>query len=372
MSEQALMKDKLGKDAVLGISQTLAKVMVDFPADAFIDDACLGLERLELKQRVEHLIAILNTYLPTKFSDAAAILMALKPHWPAEAKQSDWSSFAAWPVIDYVGVYGLNDPELALDVLERLTSLFSAEFAIRPFVDTHFELTHQRMLTWTQHDDEHVRRLASEGCRPRLPWGTQIKKLRLDPEPVFEILEQLKDDPSLYVRKSVANNLNDIAKDHPDLVTARCQTWSNDASNQRQWIIKHGLRSLIKAGDACAFDVLGYSSQPQVALLGFQLNPPSISLGQDIEMTLSLKSDSTERQTVVLDYKVYHVKANGKLTSKVFKWKTLTLMPFEQYDLIKKHPIKPISTRTYYSGTHQIEIVINGRSFIQKQFELML
>lgn len=372
MSEQALMKDKLAKDAVLEISYAFSKLITDFPSDSFINDACLGLEQRELKQRVDHIINVLGRFLPDDFNETARLLLQLKSHWPEQSQQPGWFSFAAWPVIDYVSVHGLEHPELALDVLENLTSLFSAEFAVRPFIDTHFELTHHRMLAWTQHDDEHVRRLASEGCRPRLPWGKQLKTLRVEPAPVIAILEQLKDDSSLYVRKSVANNLNDISKDHPTLVTSLCQTWRSDASNERQWIIKQALRSLIKAGHPSAFDVLGYSAQPQVTVLDFQLNPHSITLGQDIEMALSLRSESNQQQTIVLDYKVHHIKANGTLTSKVFKWKTLTLTPFEHYDLIKKHPIKVISTRRYYAGMHKIEIVINGRVFIQHQFELTL
>ncbi|MDF1589041.1 MAG: DNA alkylation repair protein [Gammaproteobacteria bacterium] len=372
MSEAILMKDKLAKDAVLEISYVLSKLIPDFPSDSFINDACLGLEQRELKQRVDHIINVLGRFLPDDFNETARLLLQLKSHWPQKSQQPGWFSFAAWPVIDYVGVYGLEHPELALDVLENLTSLFSAEFAVRPLIDTHFELTHRRMLAWTQHDDEHVRRLASEGCRPRLPWGKQLKTLRLEPAPVIEILEQLKDDPSLYVRKSVANNLNDISKDHPNLVTSLCQTWRSDASNERQWIIKQALRSLIKAGQPSAFEILAYNPQPQLVVLNFQLTPHSISLGQDIEMALSLQSESSEQQTIVLDYKVHHIKANGQSTSKVFKWKTLTLMPFEHYDLIKKHPIKAISTRTYYAGIHLVEIVINGRVFIQNQFELTL
>jgi len=370
MSEQPLMKDKLSANAVAEISHVLSCVIPDFPTELFMRAACSGLEQLELKQRVTHLIGVLAEFLPHDFSDAAHYLVQVKQHWLLPSQQAGWSSFTAWPLIDYIGVYGLDHPELALDVLEQLTPLFSAEFAVRPFIEQHFDLTHKRLLLWTQHQDQHVRRLASEGCRPRLPWGKQLKHLRAEPEPVFSILEQLKDDSSLYVRKSVANNLNDIAKDHPQKMIALCKKWKIDASKQRQWIIKHALRSLIKAGEPAAFDLLGYSLKPQVTVSHFGLNRQQVLLGQQLELSLELQSHAEHLQSLMVDYKVFHVKANGQLTCKVFKWKTLTLEPMQQRQLVKQHLIKEISTRQYYSGLHRIEVVINGQAYSQAEFYL--
>lgn len=372
MSQPVLMKDKLALSAVLEISDVLSYVITDFPAERFISDASEKLEQLELKQRVDHIVKVLSGYLPNDFNDAAPLLLQVKSYWSEQVNQSGWNSFPAWPLIDYVGVYGLHEPDLALEVLEQLTSLFSAEFAIRAFINSHFEKTYQRLLVWTQHDDPHVRRLASEGCRPRLPWASQLKELRRDPTPIFAILEQLKDDPSLYVRKSVANNLNDIAKDHPHKVMVLCQHWKSSATKQRLWIIKHALRSLIKEGNAAAFEILNYSSEPQITGLTFKLTPDLLSLDQTMELSVSLQSTSSDVQTLMLDYKVFHVKANGQRIGKVFKWKTIQLAPMQQLDMVKKHVFKRLSTRRYYAGQHRVEIVINGQSMAQAECMLSL
>ena len=372
MSEHKAMKSGLDVDAVARISYVLTAIDSDFPCQGFTKDALAGLEDLELKQRVDHLIIVLAQYLPKDFTETVNILLQIKQHWNWGDEKDSLSGFAAWPLIDYVAVYGLNQPKLALKVLKTLTPLFSAEFAIRPFIERHFEITYQSLLAWTQHSDEHVRRLASEGIRPRLPWGKKLSRFCDNPDVIFPILEQLKDDSSLYVRKSVANNLNDIAKDHPEKVIEICQRWMIDASQGRQWLVQRALRSLVKSGRPVVFPLLGYTSKPQLNIAVFELAERSITLGQHINLCTILLSKSSEIQTLVLDYKIHHVKANGLTTSKVFKWKNITLQPQQSLSLSKSHPFKSITTRKYYSGNHTIELLINGIAYSEAQFHLLL
>ncbi len=366
------MKSGLSTDAIKRICTVLAEIIDDFPVEKFQSDALNGLDNLELKQRVEHLITVLHQYLPEDFHKTTEILLQVKKHWDWGDENDSLSGFAAWPLIDYVAVYGLKQPEISLTTLKELTPLFSAEFAIRPFIEQHFKLTHTTLLQWTHDPDEHVRRLACEGIRPRLPWGKRLVSLCEEPSAILPILEQLKDDPSLYVRKSVANNLNDIAKDNPDTVIIVCQQWKKEASAERQWIIRHALRSLVKQGREEVFPLLGYSEQVNLTINLFELKTKIIQLGESLEVALLLSSSTEQTQKLIVDYKIHHVKANGSTTSKVFKWKNIILYEGQELSLNKQHPFKLITTRKYYPGEHAIELLINGQSFAILPFELVL
>jgi 3-methyladenine DNA glycosylase AlkC len=367
-----MMKDRIGKEAVLQISNVLSSSMTKFDRKGFISEALNGLDDLELKQRVNHLVFVLSHYLPTDFSQTEKVFQKIINYWHRPDDADDWFSFAAWPLTDYVAIYGIQHPQKALILLKMLTPLFTAEFAIRPFIEQHFDLTYLCLLQWTKDEDEHVRRLCSEGIRPRLPWGKQLTRFRVNPEVIFPILEKLKDDPSLYVRRSVANNLNDIAKDNPDKVIALCRRWMSNASPECRWIIKHGLRSLVKAGCPAVFPLLGYEKSPQVKLKQLVVNEKKVRLGEEIALTLQLVSTVAKSQNIVLDYKVHHVKANGKRTSKVFKWKNVSLESKQQLNLTKKHVFRKISTRIYYAGYHTFEILLNGHVYGEVDVELVL
>jgi len=372
MSEQKLMKSGLSTNAVKRICAVLTEIVDDFPSQSFTDDALKDLDDLELKQRVAYLIDVLAGYLPPDFEKTANILLQVKQHWDWGDENDALSGFAAWPLIDYVAVHGLYNPALALAVLKELTPLFSAEFAVRPFITEHFDVSYEILLAWTLDSDEHVRRLASEGIRPRLPWGKHLVQFCDDPDAIFPILERLKDDSSLYVRKSVANNLNDIAKDNPDKVIALCENWNQVATSERKWIIRQALRSLVKEGREEVFPLLGYSEQVQLTIRSFELKNKIICLGESLEIDLLLSSSTEKTQKLIVDYKIHYVKANGSTTSKVFKWKNITLHGGEQLSLNKRHPFKLITTRKYYPGEHSLELLINGKTFATQVFKLML
>lgn len=347
----------------------------DFDRNQFVSLATDGLEALELKERAIHIREALRVVLPD-VSEAAKIMVAsLHPETTRETENSmDARGIAGWaimPMADYFAEYGLGDFDLSLGVLKQMTSRFTSEFAVRPFfiADQDRTLAHAR--AWAKDENFHVRRLASEGTRPRLPWGLRLQALVDDPSPILPVLEVLKDDTEEYVRRSVANNLNDIAKDHPDLIAKIAGDWLAGASLDRARLVNHACRSLIKQGHQPTLQALGYGA-PAVALKSLEIATPQITLGEALSFTVKLQSESDETQPLILDFVIHHIKANGTTSPKVFKWKNFDLAPGQGVCFTKKHPIKPITTRVYYSGVHKIEIQINGQSFGETEFVLQV
>ena len=288
-----LMKNGLAEPAIRRIASALSQALATnhrtvavvtkanktFSEQSFIKQALYSLDTLELKERVSHIIEIIHLFMPNDFVDAVPLLKLLLRYWDYGDKEDPLRGFAAWPIIDYIAVYGINHVEVSLDALQHLTELFSAEFAIRPFIIKYPDYCHQQFLLWAKSENEHLRRLVSEGTRPRLPWGMQLKTFIKDPRPNIPLLTLLKDDGSLYVRRSVANHLNDMSKDNSEIMIATCKQWLADLSMKQKssdknyfkeqqdkvdWIIKHASRSLIKAGNKHAFSLLGFTDQPTI------------------------------------------------------------------------------------------------------------
>ncbi len=367
-----LMKEGLNAKAISRISGAFKSLYEQFPVQRFEKDCLLGLDDLELKQRIQHIIAVLHRCLPTDFEQTAELLLAIKKVWDYGDANDPLRGFAAWAVIDYVGEHGLEHPKKSLQVLEYLTDLFSSEFSIRFFILHHYDISYQKLLDWSEHKDENIRRLASEGCRPRLPWGMRLQQFCKDPQPLVPILEKLNNDSSEYVRRSVANNLNDIAKDNPEFVIDLCKKWSVNASEHTKWIIKHATRTLVKSGHPEVFALLGYTHKPQLRLDKLSVNKAAIKLGESICFDLTVSSEAQQGQKLVIDYAVHHVKANGKTTAKVFKLKTLNIAGGETVSLSKNQTFKPISTRKYYAGIHSIEVLVNGVGLGRIDFRLQV
>ena len=369
-NEKSLMKNSLGKQAAERIAQTLKPILPGFSPSRFVRQATDGIEPLELKERLRHFIDVLSRHLPADFNRAADVLAQIPGTWVRGKSGDSLQGFAAWPLIDYVPHRGMEYPERALDLLHDLTPLFSAEFAVRPFLKRHFSPTYNRMLDWCRDPDHHVRRLASEGSRPRLPWGERLPQFIADPEPGLVLLELLKDDPSEYVRRSVANHLNDISKDHPKLVVDRCLHWLKDASPERAWIVRHGTRTLVKAGLPEVFPLLGFAEKPQIAVRDFVTDRSTLRFGDTLRFAFTVESRSRVEQRLVLDYGIHFMKANGTLNRKVFKLKQVTLRPGESIRVEKAHAVRPITTRRYYPGEHRIELLVNGTSYAEAPFLL--
>ncbi len=363
------MKDGLDEPALDRLVEAMILSWPAFDGPRFKREALSGLDDLELKDRVRHIIAVLNRFLPEDYPSALKIVVRAGGHFPRGRPGDALAGFAAWPLIDWVPEHGLNHFDPSLKALKKLTSLFSAEFAVRPFLlqDADRALGHLR--GWLDDPDEHVRRLVSEGTRPRLPWGCQLPMFRDDPGPVIELLTRLRDDPAEYVRRSVANNLNDIAKDHPAEVVRVCRVWMKGASDQRRWVIRHGLRTLVKQGDKGALKVLGYTTDPKVEAQ-LELSTKSMKIGGDMIIEVDLVSTARRTQKLVVDYVVHHQRAGGKTTPKVFKLRTLDLGPGESVILQKKHSFAPRTVRRYYPGKHTVELMVGGRSLGRRSFTL--
>ncbi len=360
MSQSRLMKDGLDIRAVKRIANSLVTIEPQFKQKHFIEQVQSRLETLELKQRVSLIIEVLNQHLPEPFSQTAKILEQIPQHWIEGDASDPLKGFAAWPMIDYIGVYGLAEPDTSLELLKHLTHLFSAEFAIRPFIQQNPQRVLERLSGWCEHSDEHVRRLVSEGTRPRLPWGIQLKEFIDDPDPLFVLLENLIDDKSEYVRRSVANNLNDISKDHPKAVIKFCKQIAAKTDKNRMRLIRHATRTLIKNGEPEVFPLLGYTPAPLIESNRFSLKHKQIKLGDDLVIEVEIRSKSNEPQHVVIDFAIDYLRQNRRHNRKVFKGRDLYLQEQTPVTISKSFSFKPITTRRHYPGRHYIALLVNG------------
>jgi 3-methyladenine DNA glycosylase AlkC len=347
----------------------------DFDEVAFRREAGRGLADLELKERSRRIEEALRRYLPGDFAEAGAVILGalgspldgggavLAP----DAK--GLRGMALMPVADWVAAHGQDHLALSMHILKEITRRFTAEFAVRPFLVAQEEATLAILASWATDPDPHVRRLVSEGTRPRLPWATQLPRFAADPTPILPLLETLKDDPDEYVRRSVANNLNDIAKDHPDLVADVARRWRVGASPDRERLVRHACRTLVKQGHAGALAALGYGA-PRVTLEAFVVSTPTVEMGGSLEFEVTLRSNAGTPQDLVVDYVIHHRKANGETRPKVFKWKVLKLAAGAPHRAKRTHRFKPITTRRYYGGRHGVEIQVNGQVVGAAGFEL--
>lgn len=369
-----LINAALVRDAAKHLEQVDAR----FKAKPFIARVVPQLDALELKARAMCVADALEASLPTEFEDAAALLeramapVGVRDDGPVmHLSESGLSGWFLWSVGEYAARRGVNHPERALQFLHALTQRFTAEFAIRPLIVAHPRLVYDTLTGWTKDSSEHVRRLVSEGTRPRLPWGLQLKTLISDPSPSLPLLEALLDDPSEYVRRSVANHLNDIAKDHPALVAEWVERHLPEASTERRALLRHASRTLIKKGDRRTLHAWGLGA-PFLGRAAFRVKPRRIVLGESLTLTLELTSTAKSAQTLVIDYVVHHVKADGSTSPKVFKGWTLELPARGERTLQRKHAVKPITTRRYHAGVHRVEIQINGSVVAEDTFRLSL
>ena len=344
-----------------------------FEKNAFILAACDQLEQLELKGRTAHLTEALRRFLPNDFQQTASILLEVLGPELGEAisgGQVNEQGIGGWSLMafaDYVSAYGQHEFELSMQLLFEITKRGSAEFAIRPFLLKQQTRTLQALAAVVHHPDHHVRRLVSEGSRPRLPWGCQLPAFIRDPAPVLPLLEQLRDDESLYVRRSVANHLNDIAKDHPELVADVAEAWFDRSKPERIRLLRHACRTLLKQDHRRVLALFGYH-KPSVINIKSQLSPTVLAIGESLEIELSMTSEKA--QQLMLDYVVHLRRKNGQLHQKVFKWSKRTLGAGDVLAMSKKHSFKAVTTRRYYPGLHTIDIKANGVVIASHSFKL--
>jgi 3-methyladenine DNA glycosylase AlkC len=357
----------LNPPLVRAAGAALQRVWPAFDRRAFERHALRGLDALEMKARAMQIADALEATLPADFDTAcSAIEAALAPPLPVDGATAGrdpgdgLAGWVVWPLGEFVARRGLDHPERALRALHALTQRLTAEFAIRPLIVRHPELVLATLQRWTSDPSPHVRRLASEGSRPRLPWGLRLQSLVADPTPTLPILAALQDDPSEYVRRSVANHLNDIAKDHPDLVVDWVRMHLRDATPARRALLAHASRTLVKQGHAPMLALWG-AGRAFEGRCTVKVAPRRIAVGDNVTFTLSMQSTAKSEQALLIDYAVHHVKANGATSAKVFKGWKLTLGAGQARTLARRHSFRPVTTRRYHAGRHAIELSINGR-----------
>lgn len=317
-------------------------------------------ESLELKQRMRHITNCMHRFLPVEYPEQISILMATAP---------SFSGFLAMIFPDFVEVYGLNDYQTSVSALAHFTCYSSSEFAVRPFLVKYTKAMLKQHLQWSKHPNHHIRRLASEGIRPRLPWAMALPEFKKNPTPILPVLENLKADSSEYVRRSVANCLNDISKDHPDVVIGIIKQWKNEGP-ETQWIIKHASRGLLKKGHTEALSTFGLNHKANIDVNTFNCTHKTLRIGESFYFEAAIKLKEKKAHDLRLEYRIYFMKANGKTAPKIFQIGTWNVKAGEVCSVKRKHHFADLTTRKHYPGKHQLVLVVNGREVASLNFEL--
>ena len=365
------VRDVFNEKVVSQLASSLAATWHGFDARGFSHTINTRLRSLTFSERAALIRDSLWEYLPKDYPHALAIILKALPPESPNHELTGLDGFIIMPQNDFVAKYGLDHYDLSLQALYQMTKRFTAEGAIRAFIFRYPEKTLATLSKWAEDENCHVRRLVSEGTRPRLPWAVQLKPFMENPRPVLKLLEKLKTDPELMVRRSVANNLNDIARDNPDQVVETLRRWNKIENDNMQWLIRHAARTLIKQGNSEMLAILGYSPQVKISISKIELEKPIIKVGEELPFSFTIKSMAKHTQDLVIDYVIHHVKANGKLAPKVFKLTRKTLEAGKVIRIAKTHSFRWISTRRYHAGEHRLEIQVNGRIFEKISFELI-
>lgn len=331
------------------------------------------------KQRTAHIARVLKKFLPTNYKEAIAKILELLDgvkHVLPDFSRIDDKNFGLLTLdyglilANYIELYGLDDYETSVKTMEKITQFTTCEFTTHVFIVKYPDKMMAQMLAWSKHEHWGVRRLASEGCRPRLPWAMALPNLKKDPTPILPILENLKNDPARFVRLSVANNLNDISKDNPDVVIALAKKWYGESA-EVDWIVKHGCRTLLKQGNVEVMGLLGLGDVKGISIENFLISTPEVKVGNSLEFSFNLLNQGREKSKVRLEYGLYYQKANGSLSKKVCKISEKEYAGNSVTPIIRKHSFRVVTTRKFHSGLHQVAVIINGKEFEKHDFELI-
>lgn len=356
------LKEMFGYTFYNKLAGTIASVHPAFAAERFVKDVTHDIDTLSLNQRMRKTSVILHRHLPENYSQSIAILKEVVPQLNR--------GYTTLVFPDFVSQYGLSHFQESLDALKYFTTFGSSEFAIRVFFLHDFDRTLKAMEKWSTDENFHVRRLSSEGSRPRLPWSFKLDRVIQNPSITSSILENLKCDDELYVRKSVANHLNDISKDSPDHAMKLVRGWDREHPHTG-WIIKRGLRSLLKNGDRKSMGFFGLTKQAKVAIRKFSMASDVVRLNDVLQFQFELVSESSKAQKLMIDYRIHYYKKSGIQSCKVFKCKEVTLVPGETIQIQKKQRFQDFTTRKLYSGQHVLEVVVNGEVVKRRAFSFL-
>jgi len=350
-----------------GLSKVLSKTIKDFDKKLFLkkihDEAW---EARGLKARMKHIAATLHHFMPSQFDRAVKLIYKTIDAIRNEGNKGALE-YMFFP--EYVEKYGLDHFDTSMEAIEFITQFISCEFAIRPFIIRYPQKAMKQMLQWSKHESFHVRRLSCEGCRPRLPWAMALPALKKDPSPILPILENLKDDPAEFVRKSVANNLNDIAKDNTDVVLSIVKRWQG-TSPRTDWIIKHGSRTLLRKANPHAMKIFGLAVSDKIAVDKLKIAGPSITIGSTLHFTFELTNKGDQPIKLRVEYGIDYVKSGGKANRKLFKITENTYQPHKRVLFKRAQSFRNLTTRKHYAGQHTLSIVINGQELASKKFQV--
>ncbi|CAI2767743.1 DNA alkylation repair protein [Flavobacterium collinsii] len=348
--------------------QAVAEVHPTFDKHKFIEAIYEGdFGQKEWKDRMKHTTVVLHQFMPQNFPEAISLLDKIIENLKKNSFTDSNLAFIFFA--DYIEMYGLDDFKTSTKAFVSITQFISCEFAVRPFILKYKEEMTDEMTKWSLHENHHVRRLASEGSRSRLPWAMAIPYLKKDPASILPILENLKNDPSEYVRRSVANNLNDIVKDNPQIVLKIARNWKG-YSKETDGIIKHGCRTLLKQGHPEILSYYGLEST-NIELSSFEIKTPIVKIGDYLQFHFHLNNKNNEPKTIRLEYAVHYRKAKGHLAKKVFKISEKIYLPNETIKVERNQSFKIITTRVFHTGKHQLSIIINGTESETLDFELI-
>ena len=369
MAQGSSLKDDLFNAQTVGRLGGLFAAHIDAPA--FEAEVLARFHELELKERINWIAEVLSRHLEGDFpAKAAKVRDCLPPPLDPTLSDDDFGHFIFAPLGVIVEREGLEaHRDLSLDLLEAITQRFSMEFSVRAFLNRWPDETMARMQEWASHANYHVRRLASEGCRPKLPWGQGIG---IDPLLCLPILDALHTDPTRFVTRSVANHLNDIAKFDGDTVVARLAKWAKQgkqADKEMAWITCHATRTLVKQGHAGALELLGFRTDPDVRLNSLTITPKTLAIGDTAQIVAEICAGRDE--PLIVDYVIDFAKAGGKQAPKVFKLKTITAKADTPLRLSKAHHFKGNATTfRLYAGAHRLRLMANGQELGAVDFDL--
>jgi len=366
------LKSFFSPTLVRRLAAEILRVHPSFPAPSFVKQASAGLAALELLDRAKHIARALAAALPPHYPDAVAVLLcSLGPeHARDELVGAGMAPFFYLPHLLFVAERGLEHFDLSLHAQYELTKRFSAESSIRAYIERDPERTFPVLRKWARDGNAHVRRLVSEGTRLRLPWAARVAWLDANPERVLELLELLKDDPATLVRRSVANNLNDLGKVRPDLVQRTCTAWLKGATAQRRSLVEHALRSAVKRSEPYALRLLGYGKQASIALENVSFAPPRVAIGGRVVLSFTLRSKARGPQELLVDVAVHFIKARGDTAAKVFKLKRVTLPARGGVTLRTTFSLLVHTTRVPRPGTHAVDVIVNGQAVRAGSFDV--
>ncbi len=354
----------LNASAVTGLARILSVAAPSVVA------AATRLNGLGLRERTDLVHDALLADLPDDYPRFEAVVRKA-------LRDPEFTGWMIWPVTEAVTSRALADGggaafDRALALLADLTPRLTAEFGIRRLLDADLGRALPIVLTWTGHADEHVRRLASEGTRPLLPWAKRVRAIFEDPASTLPVLDALHRDPSEYVRRSVANHLNDISRRDPALAAATAERWLDGEPDQPTVrLVRHGLRTLVKQGHPQALALLGFPAVDGLVVDGPALDTTAVAVGGALGFSYVVENTGAEPARLAIDYVIHHRKANGSTTPKVFKLTTRTLGPGERLTVARTHSFRVISTRVYHAGEHAIALQVNGEVFGRSAFTLL-